>query len=394
MSAISIPINSYDNQLESSIQHTSALTHSPKEYIMQLTSILENDVPTINYMSECFEKRGYVFVRLPQELVSKIDECMLLIEDFFNNNLNYKNSYFKEPIFGYFGVSHKESFRLLTGARINEHKMPTNFNKIKDLVQTIDRLMYSISMSLSTKLFRNISATSKQHKIPFFDLYKPWGMLDFAHYHNTGLREGLNCDEHYDPGLLSFHLRSSEEGLQLKNEFGKWIKVPVDKTLAVLWTGKIASEINPKLKPCVHRVTNVSGKPRLSLWHEICTEAQEHKELIKDKTQLAKSVETKTGIPILRVLPESYKKIPSKAHDYESSTGIPTSKIAGPLTKPSIYKSGSSKAHSYETSTGIPMSKSGPPREIKQNPLDLDVNKYMPYNPYVSRKNSYIYPNY
>lgn len=272
-----------------------------KTYVMQLTSILENDKDSINYISESLQTRGYAFVRLPPDLVKKIDECTFTIERFFSDSLLYKKIYFREPIFGYFNVNHKESFRLLTGSRLNEYSMPYSSNEIKDLVQTVDQIMYIISVFLGPTLFPDLFNNANKLNIPFFNMRKRWGMFDFAKYHNDGSRKGLNCQEHYDPGLLSFHLRSTEEGLQLKDEFGKWIEVPNDKTLAVLWAGKAATQINPKIKPGIHKVECATGRPRISMWHEICTEAQEHRELLKDhKQKIAKLYETKTGIPMTK----------------------------------------------------------------------------------------------
>lgn len=272
---------------------------SGKVYVMQLTSILQNDKDTINYIAESLQTNGYVFVRLPVDLVQKIDQCTMLIEQFFNSSIQYKRLFFKKPIFGYFNANHKESFRLLTGSRLHEHTFPNNFDKIKDLVLTIDQIMYTISILLGPMLFPDLFKNAEKFNIPFFDMKKRWGMFDFAKYNNNGSRTGLNCREHCDPGLLSFHVRSTEEGLQLQNDLGNWIKVPNDKSLAVIWAGRVAKQINPKIRPCIHRVDCAfSGKPRIGIWHEICLESQEHKELMNDKKQIAKSFESETGIPM------------------------------------------------------------------------------------------------
>lgn len=300
-------------------------TYSPtKNYVMQLNSILQNDKNTMDYISESLQLKGYVFVRLPMELVKEIDSCVALMEKFFAETKEYKTRYAKEPIFGYFGVDHKESYRLLTGSRITEQQFPYNFHELKDLVRKIDKMMYTISTLLSPSLFPDLFSNAKKLGIPFFDISKPWGMFDLTKYHNDGRRFGMNCKEHYDPGLLSFHIRSTEEGLQLKNEFGKWIKVPNDKTLGIIWAGKAANDINPKIKPGVHRVVcgnnnGFIGKPRIALWHEICTKDQEHTELIKKKT-----VEKSSGMYVTKLM-ETDKGV-SIARSFEKSTGIPMSK--------------------------------------------------------------------
>jgi hypothetical protein len=68
-------------------------------------------------------------------------------------------------------------------------------------------------------------------------------MFDIARYHNDGSRSEMNCKEHFDPGLLSISLKSSEPGLQLKDEFGRWTKVPENDAFAVIWVTSIACDL-------------------------------------------------------------------------------------------------------------------------------------------------------
>jgi peptide methionine sulfoxide reductase MsrA len=291
-------------------------TYSPvKNYIIKLNSILQNDKDSINIVAESLKTRGYSFIRLHDELVHEIDISMMLMESFFLKSKEYKTQYFKKPIFGYFGVDHKESFRLLTGTRMNEHKFPENLDKLKSLIQTVDQIMYSLSLMLAPSLFPNLLTDAKKHDIPFFDIGKQWGMFDIAKYQNDGTRKDINCKEHYDPGLLSLSLRSTQPGLQLLDEFGKWIKTPEDNSIAILWAGKAATRLNSKIKPGVHRVVvpDTFGKPRIAMWHEICTNAQEHKELIKQELD---------------------KKVTIDPYKFEGQTGIPMSKSMAPIKPP------------------------------------------------------------
>ena len=322
-----------------------------KNYITPLTSIIQHDKIAVNRVSESLQVRGYAFIQLPNDLIKQIDSCLIAIESFFSNHVEYKKKFFKAPIFGYFSVSHKESFRMLTGSRLQEHKFPQNFNEVKNLVHTIDQLMYSLTLSLSPSLFPKLLESTKKLDIPFFEMGKSWGawgMFDIAKYHNDGKRKSINCAEHYDPGLLSMSLRSTEPGLELKDEFGKWIKAPANKNIAVLWAGKAASDINPKIKLGIHRVVNplVFGKPRIAIWHEICTAAQEHKELLKKKpnTSISKSIK------------------------FEDSTGIPMSKSISP----SITRTSKHSPEKFEDVTGIPMSKSAPPSEMMRMKMESD----------------------
>ena len=281
-----------------------ALYSPVKNYIISLTSLLQNNKESIDHVAESLLTRGYSFIRLPLELVQQIDTCIEIMETFFSNSLSYKKKYFKEPIFGYYGVDHKESFRLLTGTRMDEQDIPKELSKLKNLINTIDKIMYSISLILSPSLFPNLLTDGQKLNIPLFNMKNQWGMFDVAKYHNNGLRSDLNCRAHYDPGLLSLSLRSTQPGLQLKDEFNKWIKPPEDKNIAILWAGKAASDINSKIKPTIHRVISPDtiGKPRIAMWYEICTSAQEHKELIKKKSEKTSKIdplkfEGKTGIP-------------------------------------------------------------------------------------------------
>jgi isopenicillin N synthase-like dioxygenase len=270
--------------------------------IYPLLSILNGDPNTIEKFSDSIKKCGFAFVTLPSNLVQKIDKCVTIIEDFFLQNINYKKHFFKKPIFGYFNANHKESIRFLTGIRLEEHIIPENFIPIINLIKLIDNIMFKLCMKSKKYLFPNIIEQAKIKKIPLFYSENYWGMFDFTKYNNLEQRRnGLNCNPHYDPGLLSIHLRSTQPGLQLKDENNKWIIPPNDKNIAIIWAGDIATKINPKIKHGVHRVvTNNSNSkiPRIALWHEICTEMQEHTELMHTKTiDLAKK-EYSTGIPL------------------------------------------------------------------------------------------------
>ncbi len=90
--------------------------------------------------------------------------------------------------------------------------------------------------------------------------------------------EELNCVAHYDPGLFSISFFSDNEGLQLLDASGQWVAGP-DNTktgqgnIGVLWLGDAAVQASRKQLPHgVHRVLYAAnGKPRLTLWFEVCT---------------------------------------------------------------------------------------------------------------------------
>lgn len=298
------------------------INYSPT--VLPLTLILQNDKEAINRLNKGLKTRGYVLVSLPNELVEQVDRCLGIIENFFNRRKEYKKVYVKEPIFGYFDVEHKESFRLLTGSRLDEHKLPMGFDEIKNLTRTIDQIMFTVTTASS--LFPNIMEKAKELDIPLFNFRKQWGMFDFAKYHNNGSIPGtkISCKEHSDPGLLTISLRSTEPGLELRDGFGGvvggWVKIPNNKNIGIIWAGDAAAKINPEVKPCIHRVVNPAGnnKPRIAIWHEICTSAQEHRELLNQtggvkvaensKANLAYHSQNRPDLPDLLVdLPDLFE---------------------------------------------------------------------------------------
>ncbi len=327
------------------------------QQIIPLKSILQNNRIAIDAFGNDLEKRGYAFIRLSPELVNLIDPCVTIIEKFFSQHPDYKKKFVKEPVFGYFDVEHKESFRVLTGSRLNEQLYPDGFDKITNLIKIIDRILHSIILLSSPVLFPNILTEAEKLDIPLLKRNNPWGMFDFSKYYNDGKRTKLNCDEHYDPGLLSFSLRSTEPGLQLKNEFGKWIVPPTDKSIAIIWAGNAATIINPKIKHGIHRVVNPikPGIPRISMWHEVCVSAQEHTELLqKQKVGLTK-MQSDTGISSPKIMPKTNEFI------FRGKTEFPTSKLIIPKKNP----------HDYETDTGISYTKSYVP-STKKKPFDYE----------------------
>lgn len=275
-------------------------------HVVPLTLILQNDTQAIATLSNELKIRGYAFVKLSPELVSQIDTCMKIMEAFFNLYIDRKKMFEKPPILGYFDVDHKESFRFLTGSRIDEQKMPKTFDEVKNFIHTIDQIMFALTLLCAPTLFPNIMEKTKELDIPLFNLKKQWAMFDVSKYYNDGTRSELNCKEHFDPGLLSISLRSTEPGLQLKDEFGKWIKAPEDKTIAIIWAGDAATKINPQIKHGVHRVINVLNKPRITMWHETCTSAQEFPDLIYQKKVDPYKFEGDTGISMSKSAPSMY----------------------------------------------------------------------------------------
>lgn len=355
--------------------------YSPtKNYITPLNKILENDKLAVTTICNDLTTRGYSFIRLTPQMVEQIDNCVKIIDGFFNKNINYKKGFEKEPIFGYYDVRHKESFRFLTGSRLDEQKLPDDFKPIKNLINKVDQIMHTMTLLCTPYIFKNIMSKAEELDIPMFNAKRSsWGMFDMVKYLNTGTRKELNCKEHIDPGLLSFSLRSTEPGLQLMDEYGKWIKPPHDSNIAILWTGDAATKINPKIKPGYHRVVNPEPlnfsnsnkpKPRISMWHEICCASQERLDLLKkDGILKSKNYQSTTGLP-------SYKSIENLKSNGSTETESKSKPDWG-----KIYKYNPNKginlvqAKIDEDVSGIPVSKSLPPK-TKQQFQQEEKNKH------------------
>jgi hypothetical protein len=304
--------------------------YDPKRtYIFPLSAILNKNDKIIRALCDSIKTRGYTFVRLSDHLAKQIDICTKQINAFFIAQNSYKKSFIKPPVFGYFNAKHKESFRLLTGHRLKEQKTPRNFEKVISLSKFSDELMHRICLMCSKYLFPDIKGKAIKHNIPLFIPGQRWGMLDATKYINNGSKTGLNCAEHYDPGLLSIHYRSTQPGLQLKNEHGKWINPPFEKNIAIIWAGDVATKINPEIKHGLHRVMgSKSNVPRLALWYEVCTKEQEHTELVgKIPNKKLEDLEHNTGIPISKslspdLLRPKYNRIESNINKFNGFNGF------------------------------------------------------------------------
>lgn len=364
---------------------------------ISLTQILQNNREAINQLNRGLITRGYALVEMPSDLVQQVDDCLSTLETFFARDKSFKKGFAKAPIFGYFDVTKKESFRVMTGPRLNEHRLPIGFEAHKDLALTLDQIMHTVA--LVSGLFPCLMQRSKEDDldIPLFNVKKRWGMFDVALYQrdqkgdkgsNLSLpiaSDKVECQEHYDPGLLSISVRSTQPGLELKDEFNRWIPMrnylKENKNIAIIWAGNAASVINPQVKRCVHRVVcnsmndqnnsmmNLPENPRIAIWYEICTADQEHKELYSEasKNDLSDSLK----MTILKTSPRP--NLPSEVRGWTraGSTAIShrhQTRPTSPIRKSSDLQGmrnrpdrGVEIAKKFEDNTGIPMSKSGLP---------------------------------
>jgi hypothetical protein len=121
--------------------------------LIPLNQLLQNDREAINQLNNGLTTRGYVFVQLSDDLVQLVDDCLATLETFFSRDKIYKKGFSKAPIFGYFDVPHKESFRVMTGPRLDEHKLPIGFESHKELALTLDQIMHTLSVWFVSKSY-------------------------------------------------------------------------------------------------------------------------------------------------------------------------------------------------------------------------------------------------
>ncbi len=228
---------------------------------IHLLDSIFTDNEVVNHIREDLKVRGFSFVK--HNMVSYQQDA----ENFFN--LTNKEDYFHPPIFGYFKVPHKEVFRFKTGSKLEEQNYPPLLSNIKDFSKTLD-----VDMTrLAERLFPGIN----KNEIPLGE----WALFDIVRYNNKVSRKNnLNIVEHYDAGLLTFSFLSTEPGLQFCDEWKNWIDPPMN--VGVLWTGNAIKLYDNAYQRGLHRVVQ-GDKPRLAMWYEICTYAQERNDLKENR---------------------------------------------------------------------------------------------------------------
>lgn len=201
--------------------------------------------------------RGYAIVTLTDDLVSLSNECYQEMNEFFHSD--NKEQYFREPVFGWFEVPHKQVFRVATGNKMNNYEYPSS--TLKSLIPSIDKMMWELGLLL-------FPGADKMTKIPF-----DFGLIDVVKYNNnTERKDNLNIVEHYDAGLIAFNFLDTAPGLQFKNEFGEWQDIFTPNN-GIIWTGHAIKSYNESHPEGIHRVLT-TDQPRFSMWYEIASHEQ------------------------------------------------------------------------------------------------------------------------
>jgi hypothetical protein len=219
-----------------------------KNYIETELSVIKSNLAT----------RGFSLVTLTPQFSEEAKQCADQMNEFFNLNEESKQSYFREPVFGWFEVPHKQVFRVATGVNMEDYQHPSV--AFKNLISNLDIMMQQLVLELFPGVKEILSDL-----VPF-----DFGLVDVAKYNNQTVRKNnLNIVEHYDAGLLAFNFYDSEPGLEFKNN-NEWIYT---NKMAVLWTGNAVKSYSEQHPVGIHRVTT-STAPRLSMWYEVATKEQ------------------------------------------------------------------------------------------------------------------------
>jgi len=312
---------------------------------IELSSILQNDAPSIELLKIDLMKRGWTFIRMPAYLVSIVEKTIDPFNAFFSRNQDKKEEYKGRGFYGYSTVEHKEGFRWLTDAHFPTEGIPLPpecSEIITEVTKVMDKIMVDLVTVLAEPVFQaDIQTLAKKCDLPLLlpktATNTPFGMMDIAHYMNspvllekTKLPPGINCAPHFDPGLISLSILSTAPGLQLFDpSLDEWLDhTGEDKNIAILWTGQAAVDAtNGQIQPGMHRVVTHPGKKRMALWHEICKRSQENPAeifkqqlLLKVKNSPKFYVEKDFGVPASKI--ETIRRIP-----FEEDLGVPVSKI-------------------------------------------------------------------
>ena len=232
--------------------------------------------------------------------------------------MEYKQKYVQLTNFGYVSNDFKEAYRWLTADLLYMFNPPVEFSdNLKSFTFMLDSFFLKFLKVAGEVLF-------KYHNpdIPLILDYLPthrgmgamriprlaneykFGMLDLVEYHSDKLDREFIVNEHFDPGLISLSLPSTEPGLELFDKpRNEWVKIPINK--GALWCGLASSYsgLNYNFVPGRHRVTkNTSGK-RLAMWYEVCCKDQISKDyvMMKKDVKIALDVYTEkvTKFPII-----------------------------------------------------------------------------------------------
>jgi len=281
---------------------------------ISLDQLLNKESSAIKNLDSALSSQGWAFVTLPDTFVTYVSSCASELNDYFTGTTTTDKLKFSESfnastaettdkydgnVLGYYKAEgHKEGLRVLTGGRLKEKWMDVKIReKVKKLAVELDTMLVQLLQATAQPIFRvSYEELSKQVPIIANTINSPtnfstenFAMLDVAFYTHDDRKifplekeDQISVYPHYDPGILSLSIFSSQKGLQLKDSTDQWIDKPLSNNVGVLWAGEQASTIsNGHVRPGWHRVMFYPEKdvsaptPRLSIWIEACGAQQD-----------------------------------------------------------------------------------------------------------------------
>ena len=246
---------------------------------INMVSLLLESQPEIELFKKSLSDRGWCFLQLPEEIISKSKSLLDEMGLFFQESLSAKAKYsFPESIrYGYVSSEFNEAFRILTGNFIKTQpklKLPPNFSNLEPFGLLLDDLCKKI-IEITKGFFCGEAVFQEDATITLLKSSNSmktelsgYGMLDMVNYFP---KKDFLVSEHGDPGLFSISLGSNAEGLKLLDPItNSWIEIPVSS--AALWCGSTANELSKgMLKVGWHKV-DVKNKAlnRQAIWYEVC----------------------------------------------------------------------------------------------------------------------------
>lgn len=221
------------------------------------------------------------------------------------------------------------------------------------MAQEVDSILRGIALAISPECFAS-NHDRMQNEVCLFSQTDSFALLDVVLYNNNASissknngKMTLNCEPHYDPGLLSLSIFSTSPGLELLGFKGgkeEWIAPPLDPDVGVVWAGHLASLLsNSRIKPGNHRVV-VGEAPRLTCWVEACS-LDQVKHILVEETEAEESVAKKSWtVSVMNVMEKTIEYVVDAAsftkakllagRKLEEDTGLAMSK---PLYDPKKY---------------------------------------------------------
>ena len=168
---------------------------------------------------------------------------------------------------GYVVTRHKEGVRFTTDDSQTLNEAPGYESQVNSLCE-----FYSNAFR---EILDKFPIFNVPKDIPFLEASDRFTLVDIVKYFNTEqggttINSKMNCLEHYDPGLITFSVFSSQPGLELKRDT-EWIRPTPG--YGIIWLGEAARN-SANLPVCMHRVVHQIGTPRITVWGEMCTRTQ------------------------------------------------------------------------------------------------------------------------